>query len=308
MKRFVFSVALFAALFAALVACTYVWAIVSCESQIKEAFSHFDNQDVLFLGSSQIGCGIVESPQYHNKVIWTSGKTIQSVGIRLSEMERRGLLSGVTICFIRLNALTVFQQFEDGLNSSWYDELPISWRYGSWYPVSCFSQLKYALSHLKFPFSFSVRQAVPTNKVPICERDVKWRKEFFSEIFSRDYRSPIDKLASGWRASVERSLCEIKRICEANGIRLIALDLPILPQYEDMFSAEERKVVENLKEQVKCLGIEVFRVRGAFDEESFFDEGHLTAHAAERYTKLLYSQLGLKITTMRSDPLDPPLK
>lgn len=294
MKKFVFSLGALFSLFAGLLVAMHLLAIWQYDKKIEREWKLRPDQDVLFVGSSQIGCSIVEDPQFHNKVIWTSSKPIQSTLARLMEMDRRGYLEGVKICAIRLNQTTIVQQNVDTLCGAWYNEFPFSWRYPNVYGCSYWKLLGHALTHLRYPFLFGINDVRPKGRPSIAERDEAWRKNFFSVIGAEARRAETDPLLfSDWQLMIDEALRKIQTICSKHHIRLIALDFPFLSHYVQQIPKAKTQRIARWKEHVKALGVEFVDLPESYGEDCYFDEAHMVERGSDHYTKNLYEKLGL---------------
>lgn len=292
MKQFLSKIGLFAILVTSAVALT-VWIEVEVTlREVDRVYNLPPGVETLFLGSSQIGCSIVEKPEYHNYVLWCVEKTIYSSLVRLRELEERGQLDKLKNCVVYWNLMTLHQQRPDEINRSWWAEFPITRKHCSDFPSSGWVKLKWAIEHLQWPMNFTVKSSVPDRTISVAERDEKWKQCFYG-VTNDISRFRVSYLASGWKTATKHCHQEMARICKAHDIRFVVVGFPMLNtlscHYDAEHHAEVREIVEFFHEQ----GIEYVPYVGPDDESVFFDDVHMLPHTATDFTARLYQQLSL---------------
>ena len=106
-------------------------AIWNMQDEVNAVYKIDAATEVLFLGSSQVGCSIDEDEEqiYHLRKLWVSETITPSCLMRLKELERRGQLDGLKTVVVPFNIYSVTSMGKNVYLWAWYLELPVSWRY-----------------------------------------------------------------------------------------------------------------------------------------------------------------------------------
>ena len=293
MNRFLSRLGLFSSLIVVAVVLTVWFDTMVTLRDVDRAYNLSKDVETVFLGSSQVGCSIVEKPEYHNYVLWSSEKTIYSSLARLRELERRGQLAKVKNCVVYWNLMTLHQQRPDDINRSWWAEFPVTWNRRADFPSSDWSKFKWAIGHLQWPMNFSVKSSVPDREHVVGEQSAEWKRNFYDELTNTVSRFRVADLTSGWKVATQRCYLEMSRICKAHGIRFVVVGFPMLNTISCHYASDHHAAVREIVEFFQEQGIEYVHYIGPDDETVFFDDVHMIRRTAEEYTARLYQQLSL---------------
>jgi len=293
MKKFILSLLGLALLSVTGIIATYAVMIYRYQPKLTSIYSIAPNQDVLFIGSSQIGCGARRLPKYHHKLIWYMTSTFPTFEIHLRELERRGQLDGVKLLIMNLNNRSLVQLEEENVQRIWHRALPLYWRYWKDYPASRMSFLWYAMNHFQDVTSFACSDG-EEDHYPVTEKDEKEFRTFLAEAAKDARERGVEKRLSGYEQMMCDSLVHIKDIADRHGIRAITVAMPVLKEEMDNLNPFEVKRLESLIAFSSRLGISHYDL-GVFEDGCFFDEVHLTTAGSELFMKRLYTKLGLQI-------------
>lgn len=293
MRGFIVRLVVFCCFILSLIVCTVVGETILTRSQMHPVYDISIGVKTLFLGSSQMGCSIVEQPEYENYVLWSSEKTIYSSLARLRELEKRGQLGKIKNCVVYWNLMTLQQQRVEDVNRSWWSEFPVTWNRCADFPSSGWSKLTWAMEHLQWPMDFSVKSLVPDRQYVVAEQSEAWKKNFYDSLTNQVVRFKVADLAPGWREATKHCYLEMARICRAHGIRFIVVGFPMLNAISPFYSAEHHDAVRQIASFLRENGIEYVPYEGSCDETVFFDDVHMIRRTAEDYTSRLYKLLAL---------------
>jgi len=305
MKKLILKLSVACALMMIIIVIMHINAVLSLQPEVDRVYTLMPDQDVLVLSSSELGCAIVESREYHNKMIWVSETSAASQLMRLKELERRNQLKHVKTLILPFNYTILMAQngFTDKL--AWYQELAVSWRYLDDLPCNYFEFADYILSNLRWPFHIHIIDGPPVRN-PLSERPTKWRESFIRTQCVAPKGDFAECLPPGWQDRLLGVYSRIADICRRHHIRLVFVEAPLLPQYDAVQLPSAFQYREKWKSDLEKLGAEYCVVPGKFDESDFFDTRHLIKSSSIRFTDALYRKLGLEpFPNTRSSPPSP---
>lgn len=300
MIRFILKIGCLLGIVVATILLLHVWSVFSLYGEVDSVYSISDKQDVLFIGSSQIGSHIIEAEKFHNKKIDVENTLFQDFVMRLRELERRGQLSHLKTVFMPFNFITLDRQTEDSWQWAYYRELPVSWRYLDDMPVPVYKFVCYIASNLRWPLPLKVICKETSNgpAMAISERPEIWRIKN-GAAFRNQYRPEFDEIDArnfpGWKDNLRSSILEAKSICDRYNIRFVMVEMPVLPEYEervkDSVKVETAKWVKWIEEQ----GIEYLHNPSVYGEDMFLDRCHMVRKGAERFMHDLYKRANIQV-------------
>ena len=264
-------------------------AIWNMQDEVNAVYKIDAATEVLFLGSSQVGCSIDEDEErlYHLRKLWVSETITPSFLIRLKELERRGQLDNLKTVVVPFNVNSVTCQSKKGYLWAWYLELPVAWRHMDLLPYGKLVLAWYMLCNQRFPFRMLLEEFPPDRK-PLAERPDAYRKKVISE-FKKDALS-CSGLADGQELQ-ERlfdAYREMDEICRRHGIRFVIYKAPLLPAFERNFPTETQNRITAYEQRLCDMHIEYVKPQIELDERHFFDAVHLTMPGAKLFTAELF--------------------
>ena len=293
MRTFVIKTCTFVVLLAGIVLLMHILWIARTEKEVVSAYTLRPDQKYLFLGSSQVGCGIHEASEYENRVLWVSDTTLLHSLVRFKELERRSQLGHVKAVVIPFNYIVPQQYSERTLKWGWYQELPVARNHFKDYPFSRVGFVGYVVSNLRWPFLMVAQSGYPKGRPSIASRPEGWRKKFFATVLHEAQNfSYGNGCCAGWEDLLRSHLCQMKEICQRHSIRFVAFPMPVLPE-------ARANVPRNVLEQervwwtwMKAQGIDMLEVEElGLDQNVFFDSVHLIEKGAERLTHAVFTSL-----------------
>ena len=303
MIKFILKFCVLLGIVAATVVLLHTWQILSARSAVDVMYSISDKQDVLFIGSSQIGCSIIEGERFHNKKIWVENTFFQAFVMRLRELERRGQLAKVKILFLPFNFITLDRQTEWHWLHAYYQELPVSYRYLDDIPVPRYKFGCYIASNLRWPIPLKPLPLKNVNNenvpaIAISERPEIWKVKN-GGAFRNQHRPEFTELdernLKGWKDSLRNSILEAKQICIRHNIRFVMVEMPVLPEYEERV---KNSVKEETARWVKWIGengIEYIHNPSIYGEDMFLDRCHMVGRGAARFMNDLYERAHISV-------------
>jgi len=111
-------------------------------------------------------------------------------------------------------------------------------------------------------------------------------KDVFQDVFDREKNN-----FPGWEKSLSTSFESMKNICERHRIRLVALDMPVLPRYRKSINSRALEAENAWWDRIEKFGIERLVVPVRLGEEHFFDTVHMVSSGAEMFTREVTNQL-----------------
>ena len=292
MVKFLSRLAAVSAILLMIIIGMHVVAIRNMQSGVEKIYTLDPSTEVLFLGSSQVGCSIDEDEEriYHLRKLWVSETITPSFLMRLKELERRGQLDNLKTVVVPFNVNSVTCQSKKGYLWAWYLELPVAWRHMDLLPYGKLDLAWYMLCNQRFPFKMLLQEFPPDRK-PLVERPEAYRKKIIS-VFKNDALS-CSGLAGGQdlQERLFDAYREMDEICRRHGIRFVAFKAPLLPAFERNFPAETQAQIAAYEQRLCDMHIEYVKPQIGLDERHFFDSVHLTMPGAKIFTEELFRQL-----------------
>ena len=292
MVKFLSRLAAVSAILLMIIIGMHVVAIRDMQSGVEKIYTLDPSTEVLFLGSSQVGCSIDEDEErvYHLRKLWVSETITPSFLMRLKELERRGQLDNLKTVVVPFNVNSVTCQNKKGYLWAWYLELPVAWRHMDLLPYGKLDLAWYMLCNQRFPFKMLLQEFPPDRK-PLAERPEAYRKKIIS-VFKKDALS-CSGLAGGqdMQERLFDAYREMDEICRRHGIRFVAFKAPLLPAFERNLPEETQNRIAEYERRLHDMHIEYVKPKIELDERHFFDSVHLTMPGAKIFTEELFRQL-----------------
>lgn len=293
MTRLLIRIGLLGLLIVGVIVMMHAIKIWSLQADIERAYTIQDNEDVLFIGSSQMGCSIAEAPRFHNHKIWISDTLSQSFLFRLKELERREKLDKVKVCIVPFHVFSITSQTKKNFQWAWYQELALSYRYLDMLPCGKLEFLYYIACNLRFPFMIHVQDR-PPQRPGLAERPPQFRNTFFRSQDS--WALSLEKVEGtydGWELSLLGCYQEMKKICDRHRIRFAVYRAPVLPRFDHLIPQSGQDQVEEWVRRLQAAGIEYVDTPHDIPEKYFFDTIHLIPSGAVWFTEDLYRRLNI---------------
>lgn len=298
MIRFILKIGCLASLTVMAIFLLHAWKIMSISSEVRDVYAISADQDVLFIGSSQIGCCIIEDKKYHNKKLYVENTFFQAFVMRLRELERRGQLANVKTLFLPFNFITLDRQTEDAWQWTYYRELPVSYRYLNDMPIPLFRFVGYIASNLRWPLPLKVVSRDTGSGTAISERPEIWRaknlgafrsqhRPEFAEIDERNFKD--------WKHSLRNAILEAEQICKRHNIRFVMVEMPVLPEYEERVKASVKEETAGWVKWIEGQGIEYIHNPSIYGEDMFLDRCHMVEKGALRFMNDLYERAHVSV-------------
>ncbi len=261
--------------------------VMIAQGKLDEVFSVPDGTKVLCIGNSHTGCTWYEAPEFKNRVLWTSATSFATHYMRFREFERRGFLdSGVRYCILDCDGPGMGGFSIGGLKKRFAYDLPFAWRYANCLPVGIGDLALYVLNHTSQDFSFD---EVPPGQVPDWTTRTKEEQE--SNIIGQYGKIRSDwknGYPDGWQNAFLWMVEDIKRRCDAHGVRLICFAAPLAsasPARTDrMIWERESQMIE----RVKAIGVEYYDFRLECADNEFRDSHHLLRNSSYEFTQRFF--------------------
>ena len=292
MVKFLSRVAAVSAILLMIIIGMHVVAIRDMQSGVEKIYTLDPSTEVLFLGSSQVGCSIDEDEErvYHLRKLWVSETITPSFLMRLKELEHRGQLDNLKTVVVPFNVNSVTCQNKKGYLWAWYLELPVAWRHMDLLPYGKLDLAWYMLCNQRFPFKMLLQEFPPDRK-PLAEGPEAYRKKIIS-VFKNDALS-CSGLAGGqdMQERLFDAYREMDEICRRHGIRFVVYKAPLLPAFERNLPEETQNRIAEYERRLHDMHIEYVKPKIELDERYFFDSVHLTMSGAKIFTEELFRQL-----------------
>ena len=270
----------------------HIVAIWNLRDDLERTYTLNPSTEVLFIGSSQVGCSIDEDEEnrYHLQKLWVSDTITPSFLMRLKELDRRGQLANIKMIAVPFNINSIRAQAARNYLWAWYQELPIAWRYMELLPYSHLRLIQYILCNLRYPFYMHFSENTP-ERDGLAARPESYRKQMI-EMFVRLARNVKPQGTSpDWEEHLLEAYREMNLIAMRHGIRFIVFKAPLLPQYELNLSDDVMYKVSMFEQKLKSVGIEYVAPNIALDSQYFFDDAHLIKSGAKIFTEVLFSTI-----------------
>ena len=287
MKKFLIKVFLSGIACAVVLVLIPIVRVMIAQGKLDEVFSVSDGTKVLCIGNSHTGCTWYEAPEFKNRVLWTSASSFATHYMRFREFERRGILdSGVRYCILDCDGPGMGGFSIGSLKERFAYDLPFAWRYANCLPVGIGDLVLYVLNHTSQEFSFD---EIPPGQVPDWTTRTKEEQE--SNIIGQygKMRSDWKKgYPDGWQNAFLWMVEDIKRRCDAHGVRLICFAAPLAsasPARTDrMIWERESQMIE----RVKAIGVEYYDFRLECADNEFRDSHHLLRNSSYEFTQRFF--------------------
>ena len=207
--------------------------------------------------------------------------------MRFREFERRGILdSGVRYCILDCDGAGMGLFSIGRLKERFAYDLPFAWRYTNCLPVGIGDLVLYVLNHTSQEFSFD---EIPPGQVPDWTTRTKEEQE--SNIIGQYGKMRSDwkeGYPDGWQNAFLWMVEDIKRRCDAHGVRLICFAAPLAsasPARTDQIIWERES---QMIERVKAIGVEYYDFRLECADNEFRDSHHLLRNSSYEFTKKFF--------------------
>lgn len=298
MKKLIFRLCLAAMAIGCIIIAMHVAQVWHLRDAVEQAYSLKPEEDVLVLGSSEVGCGIANDPRFHAKKIWVSSTSTMSHLMRLRELARRQQLAHVKVLIVPFDFTTIMAQSLENEQWAWYQELPLSMKYLDGLPCGILSMLGYISANLRWPFNIHVSDRTP-QRGALSERPEKWKEDFIKTQCRPVSENFESKLMRGWSTRLYEAYKQMAVICRQHGIRLVVVQIPLLPQYRNAQGHKILQLEKDWYDRIGKLGVECCRIDVQLDDRFFFDTRHLVEKGAMVFTEKLYQALNISTITLR---------
>lgn len=300
MKRFVFTLLGLSFAMILVIAVMHIAAMWQLREKVETAYTLDPSCDVLVIGSSQVGCSIDASPEFHNNVLWVSDTISPSILMRLKELERHGQLDKVKTLVVPFNFISVTSLTMYKYKWAWYQELPVSWRYLDMLPCSTLEFFCFVAGNLRCPLMMHVKDGVPVRD-PLTKRPEAYRKKVIDEfVNSANEMTGIRGEIPDWEERFLACYSAMKAVCDRHQIRFVVYQPPLLKQYYDALSPECLSQESELISKLQALGIEYVATPRDYPESLFFDGVHMVISGARQFTEDLYSRMNIPMLSTNS--------
>lgn len=273
------------------------YRIALVQNDVAKEFMVAKDTDIVFVGSSQIGCGICTNSCFHNKKLWASSSGPVFARARVMELDRRHQLENVHYVVVPLIVNNINHMRPTILGNGFARQIPFMWRYVGTMPSLCEVIGSYINEYSSLPFTISEQS--PVDPPSVRSRDVKWIEELpindgsIKTILNPQiYRTTS---SSCWVDDIEACFRDIKHICDSRNIKLIVLAMPLTSFARRKIPDECYSIYDEAISRIRNLGIKFIDKRESMPDESFFDYWHLIPNAAEQFTKMLYAEMGWSV-------------
>ena len=292
MVKFLSRLALLAAILLMVIIGMHAVAIWNMQDDVEAIYTIDPSTEVLFLGSSQVGCSIDEDEDkvYHLRKIWASYTIVPSCLMRLRELERRWQLDHLKTIVVPFNVNSVLAQNKKEYLGAWYRELPVSWRHMDLLPYSRLELSWYILCNLRYPFMMVLAEE-PPEREGLASRPEAYRNKMLTTFRQNARETRACGSAPEWEERLFGAYREMNDICKRHGIRFVVYKAPLLPEFERNLPAETQKQVAAYEQRLRDMRIEYVKPQVELDERHFFDDVHLIKSGAKLFTADLFRLL-----------------
>ena len=292
MVRFLSRLALLAAILLMIVIGMHAVAIWNMQDDVEAIYKIDPSTEVLFLGSSQVGCSIDEDEDkvYHLRKIWASYTIVPSCLMRLRELERRGQLDHLKTVVAPFNVNSVSAQNKKEYLGAWYRELPVSWRHMDLLPYSRLELAWYVLCNLRYPFMMVLAEE-PPEREGLASRPEAYRNKVLATFRQNARETRACGSAPEWEERLFGAYREMDEICKRHGIRFVVYKAPLLQEFERNLPAETKNRIAVYEQRLRDMRIEYVKPQIELDERHFFDDVHLVKSGAKLFTAELFRLL-----------------
>ena len=304
MKKFIARLALLAVIMLLVIVVMHVVAVWRMQDELEAVYTVSPSTEVLFLGSSQVGCSIAEDPAGRIRKLWVSDTIVPSCLMRLKELERRGQLDRLKVVVVPFNIHSVMAQSERGYLWAWYLELPVAWRYLDMLPYGRLDLAWYMLRNLRFPFRMILSE-VPPDRDALADRPEAYRRKMLAQFRQTARSAQACGTCPDWERRLFDDYREMDEICRRHGIRFVVFKPPLLSDYERNLPKEALSRIDAYERRLREMGIEYVKPQPALDERHFFDDVHLIRSGADIFTAELFRLIELAVTNKPQNHPNP---
>ncbi len=269
MKRFTITLLCAVLLGSVVVSSSLIVQIGHGQKAVKNAFAVPTGTKVLCLGSSHTGCTWQEGDGVHS--VWLNGSAFVFSLMRLKEMERLGQLEGVRCCIVDADYEGLYGRLEDiHVEETFLQSIHFAWRYMKLLPGKEWKYLWAAFTWLGHRRDF---KSAPPRGGNIYMGLPALKK-------GNLIKTAEDELMSSHATSesiVEMNMValdEMKRLCDAHGIRLILFASPLVKDHP--MRGTWRGLLAGWKTFCQERNVEYWDLRDEMPDELFYDIDHLS--------------------------------
>lgn len=284
MKRFLHRLFLAVLLGGLVISLSLVIQIWHGQKAVKAAFTIPAGTEILCLGSSHTGCTWREGDGVHS--VWLNGSAFVFSLMRLKEMERLGQLGGVKHCIVDADYEGLCGRMrEKHVKETFLQSVHYAWRYVEFLPGGKYKYAWAALTWLGHRRDF--KSATPRGG-NIYKGLSESKKA--SLIKSAESEMAHETTASESLVSANvKTLDEMKRLCDAHGIRLILFAGPLVKGHP--LRGSRRNFLDSWKAFCKERGVEYWDLRDEMPDELFYDIDHLSDEGRKAISKRYLSRI-----------------
>jgi len=269
MKRFVRTLISAVMLGVLVIALSLTLQIWHGQAAVTKAFTIPNGTRVLCLGSSHTGCTWQEGDGVHS--IWLNGSAFVFSLMRLKELERLGQLSEIKYCLVDAD----YEGLCGRMKEKHVEETALQSAYFVWRYLEFLSDVewKYVWAALTWlghrrDFKSSLPSGGNVYKSLSDEKRDGLLKEAESAILSETATSQsVVKMN-------RKALEEMKRLCDAHGIRLILFAGPLVKGHP--LRGLHRDLLDGWKAFCRERGVEYWDLRDEMSDDLFYDIDHLS--------------------------------
>ncbi len=284
MKRFTITLLCAVILGTVVVSSSLVVQIVHGQKAVKNAFAVPAGTKILCLGSSHTGCTWQEGDGVHS--VWLNGSAFVLSLMRLKEMERLGQLKGVRCCIVDADYEGLCGRLkEKHIEETFLQSVYYAWRYMDFLPGERWKYIWSAITWLGHRRDFKSSTPRDGN---IYKGLSEAKKASLIKKAAKELRQTDDTSSSITEAN-KRILDEMKRLCDAHGIRLILFASPLVKDH--LMRGEQRGLLDGWKSYCKEQNVEYWDLRDEMPDELFYDIDHLSDEGRRLISKKYLSCL-----------------
>ena len=292
MRRFVLNIICFGFVFVLLVAAMHLTAVCAFQRKVDRDYQIAPERNIVFIGSSQVGCAIEENAVFSNRVIWVNATTPICWLMNLKELERRNWLKSVKKVVVPYNLIMPLQLYHDAIAWDWYHELPISFRYMSMLPLEKLSFIWYVARNQRFPFKMESQSILPMGRPAISSYDSKCQERYRAGAIDDAKGKVLGKgCLDGWKDLLFGAYEQMSEVCKKNGVDFVIYRQPVLDVFYDNLSLEFKMFEKSFYQRMESLGIKVLYMPESLGAESFFDVVHMSDDGRMRFTNDIMCRL-----------------
>ena len=243
---------------------------------------------VLFLGSSCVGCSMIETNDHGFAQIWQYRSTPQLSLVRLLELERKGELRKFKKVCLELGYQNFAYQTKQWMKDLFLQTLPMSWRYLDLADVSPIDL------YVHFVHNCGARFELRSNNPFAWEDDVSvWSEEKKARDWEELKHAYFDvlndeaEMIDDWLLSIERTIECVQTVCRRHKVDCEVVVFPISSYCRSRIPADAEKRLVRLLDWARRLGLRVRDYRAEMPDEYFLNLNHLSRRGASRFVEKL---------------------